>query len=150
MSKNRKKISASILIVAALVGSIVQHFKPQYQLTFLGIIIIALIYGMLELKGDSEQNSKIGIVMSGILFGILCASVVVGKTYGNMSENTEGIVLLIAFVEFFSTLSILGYKTVIKSGDNGRIRQFKTAFAGLIVILLLLGLTILLRVLNIL
>jgi hypothetical protein len=143
MSKNTKKIPAAILIIATLVGSIVQHFKPQYQLIFLGIIVITLIYGIFQMKGDSEQKNKIGIVMSLILFGILCASVVIGKTYGNMDENTEGIVLLVAFVEFFSTLSILGYRIATKSGDSKRIRHFWINVLMIVIMFLLLGLVVL-------
>ncbi|MBZ9686132.1 hypothetical protein G9F72_007270 [Clostridium estertheticum] len=148
MSKNTKKIPAFILIIATLVGSIVQHFKPQYQLIFLGIILIVLIYGILELKSHDEQKNKIGIVLSFILFGILCASVVIGKNYGNMNENTEGIVLLIAFVELFSTLSILGYRIVNESGDSKKIRQFVMSMAMLVGLFLLLGLVALFAVLG--
>lgn len=143
MSKNTKKIPTAILIVATLVGSIVQHFKPQYQLIFLGIIMITLIYGMLEMKGDSEQKNKIGIAMSAILLGILCASVVIGETYGNMDENTKLNVLLIAFVQFFSITAILGYRIVTKSGDSSRIRQFLISISMMISLFLLLGLVVL-------
>lgn len=143
MSRNTKSVPAFILIIAIFAGSMLQYVSPRYQLIFIGISIIVLFIEIIKLKRIGKENEKIVIFVSVIILLILIGVVVIGKNYSNMNENIQWILLLIAFVEFILTVSIFGYRIVIKSGDNRRVRQFMIGVIGIVVIILLLGIIIL-------
>lgn len=112
------------LIIAILAGSMMQYTSPGSQLIFLSGLMFVFLYEIVKLKRIGTENDKVGIIISSAIFITLIGLMVVGKNYFNMSENLQGILLLIAFLEFILTLLIFGYRIVVKSGDAARVKQF--------------------------
>jgi hypothetical protein len=150
MSNNTKNIPAYILIIASMVGYGLIYAPTIFQILAMGILVIVLTYETIKLRRVGKDSDKIGVAISSIILAILLIIAVVGKSYANMGDNTELIILFIAFMEFFLAAAIFGHRIVTKSENNERIRQFKIGASIIIGSLLLFGLVILLSVLNVL
>lgn len=137
MRNIKKEIKPFVIMIFMVVGFEMQHASPPYQLIFLGIVIISLLYEIIKMKSPNRNNNIIALIVSCIISCILAALVVVGINYGNMNDNIEGIVLVTAFIQFVVTLIISGYRMARKSGDRKRIRKVLICSSLLVVIILL-------------
>lgn len=119
-----------------------QYALPQYQLIFLGILLVICLCGTIKLIRTDKGNDKVYIGIASVIFVILISLVVFGKSYLNMKLNAQIIILAIAFIELMLALIIFGLKIVIKSKDSGRIRQFMVGASIIVVVILLLGIIV--------
>lgn len=118
------------------VGFEMQHASPRYQIIFLGIMIIVLLYEIFKKKNYGGDKNKLAVMISTFIMLILSFLLVMGKSYNKINNNFELIILLTAFGQFLLVLIVFGYRIVIKSGDSKRIRQFLTGIILLVILAL--------------
>ncbi|URZ04121.1 hypothetical protein [Clostridium felsineum] len=131
---SKKSLPTYAIIIIIVLGSMVGKYgSPNYQLIFLGCVLIGAVYGTVNLKKNGQEKDKYFVydLVSLIVSIIILIVVVIGVNYLNMNLDTALILIGVALTQLMVIMAVVSFKIAIRDDDIRKIRE------------LIIGLTIL-------